>query len=279
MRPRELTRTLRWTLLFSALLVFVTGLQLFVFADRTDRYFAWTIRPPLTAAFLGASYWGASVMLTFAARERLWANARIAVPAVLTFVPLMLLATFIHLDRFHLGAGTTSARVAGWGWLSLYVAVVAVVPVGLIAQWRVRGRDEERGEPLPPWLRALLGLHATVAAPLGIALYLAPTWADAAWFWPLAPLSARAVGAWLLTIAVLALHACLENDRRRVRLALIGYAVFGVLQLIALARFSGDVDWSDPRSWVFAALLASTVAAPIVLVGRRERFVAAAPSS
>jgi hypothetical protein len=105
------------------------------------------------------------------------------------------------------------------------------------------------------------------------------TWADAAWFWPLAPLSARAVGAWLLTIAVLALHACLENDRRRVRLALIGYAVFGVLQLIALARFSGDVDWSDPRSWVFAALLASTVAAPIVLVGRRERFVAAAPSS
>jgi hypothetical protein len=88
--------------------------------------------------------------------ERLWTNARVAVPAVLTFVPLMLLATFIHLNRFHLGARSASARVAGWGSLSPHVAVVAVVPVRLIAQWRVRGPDEERGELLPPWLRAHL---------------------------------------------------------------------------------------------------------------------------
>ena len=278
MRQRELTRTLSWTLLFATLLVFVTGLQLFVFADKTDRYFAWTIHPPLMAAFLGASYWGACVMLGLAGRERFWVNARIAVPAILTFTPLMLLATFIHLDRFHLGAGTTSGRVAGWGWLVLYVVVVAVVPAGLIVQRRVRGSDPQRTEALPQRLRGLLALHAAVAAPLGIALYVAPRWANAAWFWPLTPLTAQALGAWLLTIAVLALNAAIENDRRRVRLALIGYAVFGALQIIALARYSGDVDWTDARTWIYAGLLASAITGPSVLLGHRERLPAAAPT-
>jgi hypothetical protein len=35
--------------------VLLAGLQLFVFATETDRFFAWTIASPLTAAFLGAA--------------------------------------------------------------------------------------------------------------------------------------------------------------------------------------------------------------------------------
>jgi hypothetical protein len=35
-------------------LVFLASIQLFILSEQTDRYFAWTIVPPLTAAFIGA---------------------------------------------------------------------------------------------------------------------------------------------------------------------------------------------------------------------------------
>lgn len=43
-------------LLVSGFLVFLAGVQLFVFSERTDEYFAWTIQPPVGAALLGAGY-------------------------------------------------------------------------------------------------------------------------------------------------------------------------------------------------------------------------------
>ena len=47
---------MRALLAVAAVLVFLAGTQLFVFSTRTARYFAWTIDPPMTAAFLGAHY-------------------------------------------------------------------------------------------------------------------------------------------------------------------------------------------------------------------------------
>ena len=61
---RPLTAGMRSLLIVAGVLVALAGIQLFVFSDRTDRFFAWTIEPPLTAAFLGASYW-ASVVFEF----------------------------------------------------------------------------------------------------------------------------------------------------------------------------------------------------------------------
>jgi hypothetical protein len=54
---------MRWLLLTAAALVLLAGLQLFVFTERTDTYFAWTIINPLAAAFLGAAYWASSTSL------------------------------------------------------------------------------------------------------------------------------------------------------------------------------------------------------------------------
>jgi hypothetical protein len=53
---------LRWFFGVSAVLAAVAGFQLFVGATETDRFFSWTIDPPLTAAFLGAAYWAAMVL-------------------------------------------------------------------------------------------------------------------------------------------------------------------------------------------------------------------------
>src|SRR4051794_37339960 len=100
---RPLTGGMRWLLRIASVLVFIIGIPLFLLSEQTDRYFAWTISLPLTAAFLGAGS-GSSFFIEFvASRERSWATSRVAVPAVFVFTVLTLVATLIHLDLFHLG--------------------------------------------------------------------------------------------------------------------------------------------------------------------------------
>src|SRR5216683_6860232 len=97
---RPLSGALRvWLVVVSALLLGVS-LSLLVLTEQTDRFFAWTVSPPLTAAFLGAGYAASCVFQLIAARQRLWIRARIAPVGALLFTSLTLLATLIHLDRF-----------------------------------------------------------------------------------------------------------------------------------------------------------------------------------
>jgi len=109
-----LTMSMRLLLLAASALVFLAGFQLFTLTEQTDLYFAWTIQPPLTAAFLGAGYFASFLMEFLAAREKEWANARIAIPAVFAFITLTLVATLLHLDRFHFGSPSPFANAAAW---------------------------------------------------------------------------------------------------------------------------------------------------------------------
>ena len=115
---------MRRLLYVAATLVLLAGFQLFVFTGNTASYFAWTIRNPLGAAFLGAGYWASVAFEALAARQRIWANARIAVPTVLVFTVLTLVATLLHLGQFHLGGQfAISTRAVTWAWIAEHVAM------------------------------------------------------------------------------------------------------------------------------------------------------------
>ena len=107
-------RGLRLFFAIAAILALIAGILLFIGAAETDRFFSWTIEPPLTAAFLGAAYWAAFLLLGWAARQQEWAMARTAVPPVFVIAVLLLVATLVHLDRFDLDS------VFGWFWLIVY---------------------------------------------------------------------------------------------------------------------------------------------------------------
>lgn len=251
---RPLTVGMGRMLLVASVLVFTVGIQLFVLTEQTDRYFAWTINPPLTAAFLGAAYWASFLLEFLAARERTWAYARVAVPAVLVFTTLTLVATLLHLDRFHLDS------VFGWVWVAVYAVVPPLMLALLVHQLRAPGRDPARAAPLASWLRLALGLQAALLLLFGAALFVAPLAAAPLWPWMLTPLTGRAVGAWLLGLGVAAAHMARENDYQRDRVALAAYALLGVLELLALARYAGALDWAEPRAWVYLLFLVSVLA-------------------
>jgi hypothetical protein len=257
-------RGLRWFFGVAALLALVAGVLLFVLAADTDRFFSWTIDPPATAAFLGAAYWAACVLLAWAAAQERWDRVRSAVPPVLAIAVLLLIATLIRLDKFDLDS------VFGWFWLVVYVIVPPLLVVLVAIQHRATG-------PVPPGsggialgVRALLVAQALVMLALGGALFVAPTSADALWPWPLTPLTAEAIGAFLVGFGVAGAGALWEDDLDRLEGAALAYAALGVLELAALAIHSDDLTASGLGTALYATLWASVVAIGVyALIARR----------
>ena len=254
---RPVIAPMRWLLYAASTLVFLAGLQLTVFTEQTNTYFAWTISPPLTAAFLGAAYWAAVPVEVIAARQTIWAKARVAVPAIWLFTTLTLVATLLHFGKFHFSSAIASAQGAAWFWLAIYAGVPVVMLLIGWLQIHAPGSDPPRGSPAATWMRALvLGQGAGMLA-FGVGLFVLPDFVGPVWPWALTELTARATGAWLIGIGFAALHANRENDISRIQPLAGGYTAFAVLELIAIARYSGNVNWSAPAAWVYLAFLFS----------------------
>jgi hypothetical protein len=185
---RPLIGGMRAMFVVSCVTVSVAGFQLFVLTEYTDRFFAWTIDVSLTAAFLGASYWGSFALVLVASRQQDWARARVAVPGVWLFTVLTLLATLIHIDLFRMDS------VFGWAWLVVYLVVPLGYGVFWVRQLRIAGGDPPRQATLPTWLRLVLGVQAAILLIWGTALFLAPQTTAALWPWALTPLTGQAVG-------------------------------------------------------------------------------------
>jgi hypothetical protein len=247
---------MRLVLLTGALFVFAAGVQLFVLTDHTDKLFAWTIDNPLTAAFLGAFYWTALPLALLSGLERRWANARVGISGVLVFISLTLTATLIHFDTFHFHSPHLVAKGAAWLWLVIYIVDPPAVLVFWILQLRLPGRDGPRMAALPQWYRAVMGIQSAAALAVGVGLFVAPTATRRLWPWTLTPLTARAIAAWVIALGVVLATAIWENDWLRLFPAVSSYAVLGVLQGIALARYPGRVDWSGPKAWLYVLFLA-----------------------
>jgi hypothetical protein len=257
---QPLTAGLRRMLLVASALVAIAGVQLFVLTEQTARYFAWTVGPPLTAAFLGAAYWASGLLELLAARERLWARARIAVPAVLTFTALTLLATLLHRDRFHFASPAALTRAAAWVWLAVYLAVPPLLGALLLRQLRAPGETPHRERPLPTGILVALAVQAGTLLGFGLTLSVAPRATAPLWPWALTPLTGRAVGAWLLGLGVAAAQACAEDDWGRIGAAMRSYTLLAVLELVALARYPHAIDWAAPGGWLYLAFLVSILA-------------------
>nr|MBI2904172.1 hypothetical protein [Chloroflexota bacterium] len=252
-------------LLLASVLVFLAGVQLFVLSEHTDRFFAWTIKLPLTAAFLGAGYWASFSLEYLGARERTWARARVAVPGVLVFTTLTLVTTLLYFDKFHFGSADWVARAAAWSWLGVYGTVPLMMTAILVTHVRAPGGDPERQASMPGWMMAALSAQAVVMLALGLALFLAPELVAAVWWpWALTALAGRAVAAWLLGLGVAVAHSVWEADYGRVRAGTASLAVFGLLQFVALARYGSAVDWARPVTWGYMALMVSFVVVGVV---------------
>lgn len=261
---RSVLPAMRVLLAAFAVLTALAFTSLFVLAGSTDETFAWTIQPPLTAAFIGAGYGAGFLLVVLSLRANSWACVRVPVLTIFAFVVLTLTATLIHLDRLHNAAEFTSlgalAKGAAWFWLTVYVVLPVVMLVLIVVQERAPGADPPPRHPVPLALRGALALESAVLLVVGVLLYVAPATATSVWPWALTPFTARIIAAWLLAFGVATALASVAGDLERLRTAAVAYTAFGVLVLLALLRFRGTLDAGDPLSWVFVGVAVAVVA-------------------
>jgi hypothetical protein len=256
----------------AALLALGAAFQTYVLTERTDDYFAWPIEPPITAAFLGGCYLASVTLLGISSRVGSWVEGRLAAPPVMVGALFLLTATLIHLDLFE------KDHPVFWFWLAAYVLVPPVLLVFVLNQLRAPGEDPPPRVPLPGWARAGLALHAALLLGFGALMFAFPGAAEDIWPWTLTPLTSQALGAFLLAFGVTAAFAVRDNELTRLRGAALAYTVFGAAELIAVARYTGDIDFDDPAAWLYFGFMATVLLGGLALLALlREANLARRP--
>jgi len=227
-------------------LLFIAGVQLFVLAEQTETYFAWTFASPLAAAFMGAGYWSAMLHAYSGVRTKGWQYVRSSMPAALTATTLLTVTTFLHLDKFHLGSPLFITRFVTWVWIAVYVLVPPILAIAWIIQGRLPDANVKGQNPLPVWMRGGFALLAVFALVAGLGLFLVPDNMSALWPWPVTPLAARAVSSWLCAFGVACATLTLENDIRHGAGTCSSLFAFCMLELIVVARYASAIAWSKP---------------------------------
>lgn len=281
--PTPLLASVRLWFSIDVAVLAVAGVQCFVLANETDRWFAWTVSPPISASVLGAGYFGSIVMVVGARLARRWVDARVVLVSTFVFAALTLAVTLVHLDKFHFDKGGTAARAAAIAWLVVYV-VVPPLALWLIAlQLRAGGSTPPRTSLSPPLVgRVVLLVEGVAMFAVGLVLFVG---AGAAEFWPwtLTDLTARAIGAWLVALGFMLGMCVWERELVRIEAPLLSVAAASALWIAGMVRFRDSIRWGSAGAVMLAApvVLIVTVAAIVGLprYGRRVAVSAAASAT
>jgi hypothetical protein len=245
---QPLTRAGIWVL---AILAAANGLFLYFLPTQAETHYAWAIKPPVNAAFIGAGFLAGTLatglVLAYATRWRTFSTLPIALWVLATS---LFAATMIHHDRFKFDYAPT------WVWTFVYAAVPLAVPY-LVMRQRRSADPEPHADPrlnVTRILSAILGAGILAGA---IALFAAPVELGQHWLWALTPLLARAVAAWYALFGTMLLSCAI--GMRRPADAIIPYATLASWSaLLLLLPVFHTEDISGGALWytLMAALLA-----------------------
>ena len=252
-------------------LLFIAGIQLFVLAEQTETYFAWTFAAPFSAAYMGGGYWAAMFHAYSGARSRDWSYVRTSMAAAITATTMLSITTFLHLDKFHLNSPLFLTRFVTWVWIAVYIFVPPILAIAWIIQSRLPGAHARGQNPLPAWMRGGLALLSAFAILCGLGLFLTPEAMSAFWPWAVTPLAARAVSSWLTAFGVACLTLALENDIKLGAGTCLSLFAFCVIELIVVARYAAAFDFGKPLglAYILFLFLGMLVTGANLLANRR----------
>jgi hypothetical protein len=245
-----------WALL---VLAGANGVYLYLLPGQAAAHYAWPVRPPATAAFMGAGYLAGLVAAYLAIfRVRHWRSVYALTPAFICLSVLLLAATLMHAARFKWGFALT------WIWTAVY----ATIPIAAALLWRMQSRASRDDPARDPRTRTLRGISMAAGASLtavALVLFVAPDAVLARWPWTLTDLTGRVLGGWYALSGTMLLTMGVGLRRWHetvVPLATVGTWTALILLLPALY---GEIDTGGGPFWVWfllhAALLALCIGA------------------
>ena len=242
------------------------GLFLYFVPAQAETDYAWAIKPPVNAAFIGAGFLAGTLatglVLRFASRWRTFNTLPIA---LWVLASSLLAATIIHEDRFKWDYPLT------WVWTFVYAGVPLAIPFLVSRQRRVIDEQPQADPRLTP-LRVISAIFGVALLAGAIALFAQPVELADEWPWPLTPLLARAVSAWYALFGTM-LVSCAIGLRRPAE-ATIPYATLACwcVLLLALPLLHPD-DVSGAGTWIagmLALLALSLYALSLALPARKQ---------
>jgi len=229
-------------------------LILYFYPDLSGERFAWAIQPHMTARYMAAGYLGGSWLFIQAVFGRRWHRIQGGFLPITTFTWFMLLATFLHWDRFSHG------RLGFTLWLILYIVTPLLVP----ALW-LTNRKKDSGEPeagdvlISPTVSIILKLISAGSLLYAVVGFVNPNLVITTWPWTLTPLTARVMCGWVGLLGVGALTMSRERRWSGWKAPLESIAIWHILVFVAAFMNPGDFK-SGLVNWY-------TIAIGIMLVG------------
>jgi hypothetical protein len=208
--------------------------------------FAWPIKPDVMAATLGAFYLASLFTLAPSLFVRVWQNVRVIVLPGAIFTAVLLLATFLHWDKF------STTTVPFYIWLLSYVLPP---PIFAAMFWWHQGRSRPVGSDIEHAMNGSIrtfffvnGLGLTAFAAVA---FVVPSILQQIAPWTFTPLTARAFCGFLTLVGLFQISMAWENDSVRARIAAPMLIAFPFALAIQLLRFSSEVRWTNLALWVF----------------------------
>jgi len=227
---------------------------LWLFPDQTGERFAWTIKPHMTSLYIGAGYLGGSWFFVNAIIGKRWHRIQGGFLPITVFTWAMLIATFLHWDRFSHG------RLGFNLWLILYIVTPFLVPALWLYNRRTDNHQPEASDmilvtPLV-WLSRLIGVAVLLFAVIS---FIFPTLIISVWPWTLTPLTGRVLAGWLLLVGVGGLTMSFDNRWSTWRMPLESNWIWYLLVLVAA--------WLNPADFKPGALIAFSIILGAILIG------------
>jgi peptidoglycan/LPS O-acetylase OafA/YrhL len=225
-------------------------LILYVFPDQYGDRFAWKIQPHMTSLLIGSGYLGGAYMFVFAIFGRKWHRVTAAFPPVTSFTIMMLLATFLHWDKFDIN------HFAFQLWLILYIITPFLVPY----LW-IKNRVTDPGTPKPndkevprfaKWAFQVFGFAAVTWA---VVMFVFPQFAIDIWPWKLSPLTARVLGGWFSLLGIGGLSTSRDSRWSAWRIPLQSITLWATLVVIGALMNPSDFVSGIWNSFTIGTLL------------------------
>lgn len=253
----------RWTVWVVAPILVAAGVILFVFPARTGSLWAWRIGSEMTAMAIGGGYLAGAVVFVLAGTvARRWSRFVVGLAAASVLTMLLLVATVVHWENFD------HDHVSFWAWLVVYAITPFWLPALVAMNSRRASRAPVEGERLVPGpVRAAVATAGAVQLVVAGVLFVRPSALVDAWPWPLTPLTARTVAAFLVFIALVLSAFVVERRWDVLELPVFGAALGLTLVGVGAIRGRDDFEgFSDPSTVVFIVALVGAVVGLTALI-------------
>ena len=237
------TRMIAGFVIFILLLAFII---LYIFPQKTDVWFSWTVKPGLMSMLMGAGYLAGAYFFLRVFTFESWHRVQLGFLPITLFTILMFLATLLHWNRFHHGT---------WAFY-LWTAIYAITPFLVPFLW-LRNRVTDPGIPehadvlFSNNARWILAFISTAGLGISLLFFAFPSLYISLAPWALTPLTARVGAGWAALAAATVLSVASDQRWSSARTLLEAGLIGVALMLLAFVRAWADLNPASSMTWAF----------------------------